>query len=294
MVGKGIIDAKQFLQDAMDVQSRYDPEIESMTPDPEFLAELEWEDTGNQSTQNSTAPPPLAEFLLPKHPSSRTRVQNELVYTITFYPPRSSHRHLIKQQQYQFLGSQTLYFLRDYCFCFTDHIRIGVDTQSHTPPSSFVYIENTFYVDDRVDYEDMLETLHEFWNNLDEKDSQLNSMVCHTMATRLIDIPLQIDQIYLLHHQYTCGHAFKVNEIRVHHDQVDHTYAEEYPFVLYFATIYPPTCTVCKLSPPLSVAYGCYKGPYDGSLWCSTCLDTHYPNKDLELYSYELDLEFTV
>jgi hypothetical protein len=292
MVRRGIIDAKRFLQDAIEMQSRYEAEIESIVLDPQFLKEHELEAQGRRVAPNSTISP-LAEFLLPKHPCTRTKIQHDLVYTITFYPPRSSHRHSIKQQQYQFLGSQTLYCLRDHCFCLSDHILVGNEQEPRRQPSSFVFIENRFYVDDRTDFEDVLDTLGGFWSDIEEAHPQLNPMAHQTMDTRLIDIPLRIDQLYLLHHQYSCGHAFKVNEIRLHHELVDHVYEEQFPFVLYFDTISLPTCAVCKLCPPCKVAYGCYKGPYDGSLWCQTCINTHYPDMDLELYSYELDAEFT-
>jgi hypothetical protein len=104
-------------------------------------------------------------------------------------------------------------------------------------------------------------------------DSKINPFTVKSIDTLFRDIPIAIKHDYLLHHQSDCGHVFQIDEIRLLHSMD----SREYPFILFQHRISRPMCCACQVAVPSLVAYNCFQGPYEASVWCLSCLQEYYP-----------------
>lgn len=81
---------------------------------------------------------------------------DDIIITITLLLPRLTRQNTKASQkmaQFEFRGSQPLSDLSDVFFCPTDAIQVArsADIKGKKPvPSSFLFVEKTFYVDDRT------------------------------------------------------------------------------------------------------------------------------------------------
>ncbi|KAJ2995176.1 hypothetical protein HDV02_001002 [Globomyces sp. JEL0801] len=154
--------------------------------------------------------------LILNHSNDTTPITtNDVIITITFlkFNTKISNQ---KTSQFKFLANTPLTMIRDTFFCISDFIHLNDlptlrNTIAKRTSPSFIYINNTFYVDDRdMVHDEYMDILKGWW----ERVAYDQPFLIQSMEILLLDIDWQLNTKYLLHHQGDCGHVFVVDEIR--------------------------------------------------------------------------------
>ncbi|KAA6371625.1 MAG: putative snRNA transcription factor, partial [Streblomastix strix] len=190
--------------------------------------------------------------------------QFEVMLTVALYHPTK----MLKQQEFQVLGSQPLTALRDRLYCLADYLLDGQQSRS-----GFFLIENTFYNDLRnannIDYSKNIRD----WT--DEKKRYttpgigiLNSRKME--ETTFIDLNIRIGQPYLYVHQGNCEHNIVFTEVRMVTESDVQAYSA-YPRHIFQAKIRRRKCKICDIFPARYVTYNDRMATEDPFFFCEHC-----------------------
>ncbi|KAH7816924.1 putative snRNA-activating protein complex subunit 3-like protein [Monocercomonoides exilis] len=216
----------------------------------------------------------------PTHaPEERTIGPNEVIITVALYHPSK----LLKQQEFQVLGSQSLTALRDRLYCLADYLMDGQQTKS-----GFFLIENTFYNDMRLpenmDYSKFISD----WVN-DKSRFTIPSVGMFSSKrmedTTFLDLTIKIGQPYLYVHQGSCEHNIVFTEARLATPMDVQTYSS-YPRHIFQAKIRRRKCKICDIFPARYVTYQDRMATEDPFFFCEHCYrPLHYDFEGRVLYN---------
>lgn len=288
---RALLDPREFLFECINQQQL------------DGLQEMSEEEEPASTERTSTNFNSILSSTMDSNSNSSEPVGQELIYTVSLYHSRPAHWRKKRIQTLKIIGSNSLCQFRDALFCLSDFLHLGDlpeirNTVETKVSPSFIFIENKFYVDDRPGRNlDYLDPVKKYWSRISQEHPDTPTFIVKSMQTCFLDIPICIDEPYLLHHQDDCGHVFIIDEIRFVNAVLDPPLKSQYPHVLKLEKVAFPNCCICELDLPKFVVYS-DQGPYMGSLWCPECFQSFFGDeygnirRDLEYFPYNLDFEF--
>ncbi|KAG0163465.1 hypothetical protein DFQ28_011663 [Apophysomyces sp. BC1034] len=233
----------------------------------------------------------------------RNSIPEEVILSIAIYHPKQHDQRL---QEFEVLGSELLTDLRDAMYCINDFAwnadhkdRSSDGPVINTPrkklSSSYVFINDTFYVDSRAEEEGFGEevdgsaTIRE-WVMQNERYKQpgLAKYTKKRMQDfKFEDLNLNINTVYLLTHQDGCQHPFMIRDIRLH-GKDDLPNESDYPRMVYNWSYKRYKCSMCGLFPARYMTTNDILSGFSPCYFCKKCYEPFHFDKDgNKFYSYE-------
>lgn len=226
---------------------------------------------------------------------------DEVVLSVSIYSPEQRKRN----QEYLVLPDQYLTELRDVIKCSGDRQIAG--EFSHNPdlkhaktakelyPSSFFFIDNTFYTDMRDPLNrDYSSTIID-WAKSSERFTLpgLGYFEKNRMEeTQFKDLTIRLGYPYLYCHLGNCEHIIIFNDMRLR-TEMDPAYVSSYPFPLLIAKPNRRKCSICNIHLVKWMTRGSQMAFEDPSFFCNRCFDyLHYTadgkksEQDFKAYPY--------
>uniref|UniRef100_A0AC34RQ16 snRNA-activating protein complex subunit 3 n=1 Tax=Panagrolaimus sp. JU765 TaxID=591449 RepID=A0AC34RQ16_9BILA len=179
-------------------------------------------------------------------------------------------------------GEMLLSKFRDKIFCPYDYFSNRYDFEDASNiadyyvnrfPSSFLFIHDTFYIDQRNDNaKDISEPIREF---MTKRKSFGPTKVVDMANVKIKDLTLRLGQPYVFMHIGNCEHLVIFTDLRLLHpsDSQDLT---EYP-VLLCDKYQSPKCCVCQNASPAFIISESDRIPICPAFMCSDCFNEfHY------------------
>ncbi|XP_022129917.2 snRNA-activating protein complex subunit 3 [Pieris rapae] len=205
----------------------------------------------------------------------------DLVYRVRLYRPfpysyaKITVRHSLLMSEIVVLGQQPLWALRDHIYCLND-ISTGIDVSENPDavpstsakelfPSSFMFINNVFYVDERKGCSDITRELREW-----AAARNMGTFPSHSMDVKLEDIKLRLGHPDVYVHLGDCEHPFTISEVRLLHPR-DPLRPQMYPFVSQVGATQVIYCSICSEHSTKWVVKDCDVVPFDPTYFCDTC-----------------------
>lgn len=214
-------------------------------------------------------------------------IDREVVYVIRVYRPfmhMQPYQYGLSSQTYTaeiwILGHHTLADLRDMIWCQADLNVVGrqqVDTVQQPAVrakdvyrSGFIYIEGTFYNDERdsrnIDYSKVIRRWAE-----DDPKRNVGPFTTGVMEETFIkDLRIRLGYPYVYQHQGDHEHLFSVNDIRLLAPS-DPQSVKEYPLLRSVGGQTSRFCHICQSAIAVWVTLGNERVPEDPSFFCGYC-----------------------
>lgn len=154
-------------------------------------------------------------------------------------------------------------------------------------PSSFIFIENTFYNDfrrpDAIDYSQVVQQ----WA---EKYKVATFETAHMHNTKLSELKIRLGYPYLYQHQADCEHVIVFTDTRLL-KATDFLAKQDYPFYKSIARYSSKLCMICGLGTARWICVGSTRMPCDNTFLCQDCcLSYNYIDRvkvdDVKIYPY--------
>lgn len=244
------------------------------------------------------SPEAMDEAHRPQLSVDETVDESELILHISVYLPMDSAR---VSEEWLVLGSQFLTELKDKIFCLNEKNIHSLEEaenetrQSDAPrlvlskPSSYFYIEGTFFVDKRnanaIDYSEVIRLylgnhkkkapLHPPCSSgLSEAPQTSEYEVCSMEDTKFQDLWIRLGAHALYCHQGGCEHILVFNNVRLFDSGSDPQDRAAYPAHLPTSKPLIPhrrSCEACKVRIAKKVTYNDNHTPHSPFFWCEEC-----------------------
>ncbi|CAH4020659.1 unnamed protein product [Pieris brassicae] len=206
----------------------------------------------------------------------------DLIYRVRIYRPfpysysaKTTVRHSLLMSEIMMLGQQPLWALRDHIYCLND-VSTGIDVSENPDdipstsakelfPSSFMFINNVFYVDERKGCSDITLELREW-----AAARNMGTFPSHSMDVKLEDIKIRLGHPDVYVHLGDCEHPFTFSEVRLGHPR-DPLRRQSYPFVSQVGLSQVIYCSICSEHSTKWVVKDCDMVPFDPTYFCDTC-----------------------
>jgi len=210
----------------------------------------------------------------------------EVVFTVAVCNSQGN-----KEQEFDVLGSQPLYELRD-AFHFASDWMFDGPTRLK---SACFFIDGVFYVDrrhpDHLDYS--LEIRD--WLRATREQGFIRADTSKSMEVRVGDlerIPFGERCVYI--HQGDMEHSVYFTGARLLHSHDDCPYPEAYPILTFMRRYNKRLCYACRLHYAMWIVIDSSRCPHNPSYWCQTCFRHFYqdaegkylPPVDYKIYPY--------
>jgi len=210
----------------------------------------------------------------------------DVVVHVTIYHPVKNR----VQQEFIVLGTQTLADLKDKIYCLKDKIAEGDQR-----PSSFFFINNTFYNDTRSENCKVYSRWIAEWameNSWTPNKRVVNPELREeAMESALLStIPFVAGEQYLFCHQGGCEHLVTFDQVEATPSCKD---SSVYPIQVFQGKSELKKCYICNIHTARKVTHGDHLAPDDPCFFCEICYrQLHYSEKgdllydDFEQYDY--------
>eukprot|EP00929_Paragymnodinium_shiwhaense_P080634 TRINITY_DN42065_c0_g1_i1.p1 TRINITY_DN42065_c0_g1~~TRINITY_DN42065_c0_g1_i1.p1 ORF type:complete len:673 (-),score=189.44 TRINITY_DN42065_c0_g1_i1:62-2008(-) len=200
--------------------------------------------------------------------------EGDLVFTVQVCSSSAG----AKEQEFDILGSQCLYELRDAFHFASDWMFEGPTRQK----SACFFIDGVVYTDDRdptaLDYSREIID----WLKVSKGPGFVRCNKGVSMKTKILDLskkmPFGARWTYI--HQGDIEHNVFFTGLRLYNPLHDCIFRQAYPVLTYMKKYTKRTCYCCLRYPAIWIVLGSSRCPHNPAFFCATCFRQFYQDKD--------------